>query len=393
MTIEGSKEKARKSGRIRLGMVGGGEGAFIGAVHRLAARMDDHYTLVAGALSSTPNKAMKSALALGLDTERAYSDFEAMAKAEAKRPDGIEAVAIVTPNHLHAPVATAFLKAGIHVICDKPLTATLKEAEALAKLAAKSGRIFAVTYNYTGYPMIRHARQMVQEGALGDIRVVQVEYPQDWLTERLEATGQKQADWRTDPKRSGAGGCIGDIGTHAYNLASFVSGLELDSLCADLASFVKGRQLDDNAHVMMRFKGGAKGLLWASQVAPGNENNLRLRIYGTKGGLDWSQEQPNHLHWSPFGQPTQLLSRGTAGANAAASRVTRVPPGHPEGYLEGFANLYSEMAAAIRAARTGKKPDKAVIFPTVEDGLKGVSFVAATVKSSAKGGVWTKLAS
>jgi predicted dehydrogenase len=373
-------------------MVGGGEGAFIGAVHRLVARMDDHYTLVAGALSSTPEKAMKSALALGLDKERAYNDFEAMAKAEAKRPDGIEAVAIVTPNHLHAPVATAFLKAGIHVICDKPLTATLKEAEVLAKLAAKSGCIFAVTYNYTGYPMIRHARQMVQEGALGDIRVVQVEYPQDWLTERLEATGQKQADWRTDPKRSGAGGCIGDIGTHAYNLASFVSGLELDSLCADLTSFVKGRQLDDNAHVMLRFKGGAKGMLWASQVAPGNENNLRLRIYGTKGGLDWSQEQPNHLLWSPFGQPTQLLSRGTAGANAAASRVTRVPPGHPEGYLEGFANLYGEVAAAIRAARAGKKPDKAVTFPTVEDGLKGISFVTATVKSSAKGGVWIKLA-
>jgi predicted dehydrogenase len=392
MTIEGRKDKAGKTGRIRLGMVGGGEGAFIGAVHRLAARMDDHYTFVAGALSSTPDKAAKSALALGLDKERAYSDFEAMATAEAKRPDGIEAVAIVTPNHMHALVATAFLKAGIHVICDKPLTATLKDAEALAKLAAKSGRIFAVTYNYTGYPMIRHARQMVQDGALGDIRVVQVEYPQDWLTERLEATGQKQADWRTDPKRSGAGGCIGDIGTHAYNLASFVSGLELDSLCADLTSFVKGRQLDDNAHVMLRFKGGAKGLLWASQVAPGNENNLRLRIYGTKGGIDWSQEQPNHLHWSPFGQPTQLLSRGTGGANAAAGRVTRVPAGHPEGYLEGFANIYTEVAAAIRAARSGKKPDKAVTYPTVVDGLKGVSFVAAAVKSSTKGGNWIKLA-
>jgi predicted dehydrogenase len=277
------------------------------------------------------------------------------------------------------------------VICDKPLTATLKEAEALAKLAAKSGRIFAVTYNYTGYPMIRHARQMIANGDLGDLRVVQVEYPQDWLTERLEATGQKQADWRTDPKRSGAGGCIGDIGTHAYNLASFVSGLELDALCADLTSFVKGRQLDDNAHVMLRFKGGAKGMLWASQVAPGNENNLRLRLYGTKGGLDWHQEQPNHLYWSPFGKPTQLLSRGTSGANAAAARVTRVPPGHPEGYLEGFANIYDEVAAAILAARRGRKPDKSVIYPTVHDGLKGVAFVAATVKSSVKGGSWVKL--
>ncbi|HVJ42236.1 MAG TPA: Gfo/Idh/MocA family oxidoreductase [Dongiaceae bacterium] len=391
MTIEGRKDSAAKSGRVRLGMVGGGEGAFIGAVHRLAARMDDHYDFVAGALSSTPEKAKKSGQALGLDKDRIYSDFEKMAKAEAKRPDGIEAVAIVTPNHMHAPVATAFLKAGIHVICDKPLTATLKEAEGLAKLAAKSGRIFAVTYNYTGYPMIRHARQMIAEGELGDLRVVQVEYPQDWLTERLEATGQKQADWRTDPKRSGAGGCIGDIGTHAYNLASFVTGLELDQLCADLTSFVKGRKLDDNANVMLRFKGGAKGLLWASQVAPGNENNLRLRIYGTKGGLDWSQEQPNHLYWSPFGKPTQLLSRGTGGANASAGRVTRVPPGHPEGYLEGFANIYSEVAVAIRAAREDKKPDKAVLYPAVTDGLKGVAFVAAAVKSSAKGGSWVKV--
>jgi predicted dehydrogenase len=391
MTIAGRKDSAGKTGRVRLGMVGGGEGAFIGAVHRLAARMDDHYDFVAGALSATPDKAKKSGRALGLDKDRIYSDFEAMAKAEAKRPDGIEAVAIVTPNHMHAPVAGAFLKAGIHVICDKPLTASLKEAENLAKLAAKSGRIFAVTYNYTGYPMIRHARQMVAEGALGDLRVVQVEYPQDWLTERLEATGQKQADWRTDPKRSGAGGCVGDIGTHAYNLASFVSGLELAELCADLTSFVKGRRLDDNAHVMLRFRGGAKGMLWASQVAPGNENRLRLRVYGTKGGLDWSQEQPNHLSWSPFGQPTQLLSRGTAATNAAAARVTRVPPGHPEGYLEGFANIYSEVAAAILAARNGKKPDKAVLYPSVTDGLKGVAFVAATVKSSAKGGAWVKL--
>jgi len=391
MTIEGRKDSAGKTGRVRLGMVGGGEGAFIGAVHRLAARMDDHYDFVAGALSSTPDKAKKSGKALGLDKDRIYSDFEAMAKAEGKRPDGIEAVAIVTPNHMHAPVASAFLKAGIHVICDKPLTATLKEAEGLAKLAAKSGRIFAVTYNYTGYPMIRHARQMVAEGALGDLRVVQVEYPQDWLTERLEATGQKQADWRTDPKRSGAGGCVGDIGTHAYNLASFVSGLELTELCADLTSFVKGRKLDDNAHVMLRFKGGAKGMLWASQVAPGNENKLRLRLYGTKGGLDWSQEQPNHLYWSPFGQPTQLLSRGTGSANAAAARVTRVPPGHPEGYLEGFATIYSEVAAAILTARNGKKQDKAVLYPSVTDGLKGVAFVAATVKSSAKGGAWVKL--
>jgi predicted dehydrogenase len=390
MGIEGrSRETADK--RVRLGMVGGGEGAFIGAVHRLAARMDDHYTFVAGALSSTPDKAKRSGAALGLAPDRVYSDYEAMAKAEAKRPDGIEAVSIVTPNHMHAPVAKAFLKAGIHVICDKPLTTTLKEALSLQKAAAASKALFAVTYNYTGYPMVRHARAMVEGGELGELRVVQVEYPQDWLTEKLEATGQKQAAWRTDPKQSGAGGCIGDIGTHAYDLASFVSGLTLESLSADLTSFVKGRKLDDNVHIMMRFKGGAKGMLWASQVAPGNENSLRLRVYGTKGGLTWEQEHPNQLTWAPFGQPPRILSRGTGSANAAAARVTRVPPGHPEGYLEGFANLYTEIAGAIRAARIGKKRDAAILFPTIADGVRGVAFVEAAVKSSKKNGAWVKV--
>ena len=390
MGIEGrSRESAGK--RVRLGMVGGGEGAFIGAVHRLAARMDDHYTFVAGALSSTPDKAKRSGAALGLAPDRIYSDYEAMAKAEAKRKDGIEAVSIVTPNHMHAPVAKAFLKAGIHVICDKPLTTTLKEAQSLQKAAAASKCIFAVTYNYTGYPMVRHARAMIEGGELGDLRVVQVEYPQDWLTEKIEATGQKQAAWRTDPKQSGAGGCIGDIGTHAYDLASFVSGLQLESLSADLASFVKGRKLDDNVHIMMRFKGGAKGMLWASQVAPGNENGLRLRVYGTKGGISWEQEHPNQLTYAPFGQPPRTLSRGTGSANAAAARVTRVPPGHPEGYLEGFANLYTEVATAIRAARGGKKPDAAVTFPTIVDGVRGVTFVEAAVKSSKKNGAWVKI--
>ncbi len=390
MGIEGrSRESADK--RVRLGMVGGGEGAFIGAVHRLAARMDDHYTFVAGALSSTPDKARRSGAALGLAPDRIYSDYEVMAKADAKRPDGIEAVSIVTPNHMHAPIAKAFLKAGIHVICDKPLTTTLKEAQSLQKAVAASKRIFAVTYNYTGYPMVRHARAMIEAGELGDLRVVQVEYPQDWLTEKLEATGQKQAAWRTDPKQSGAGGCIGDIGTHAYDLASFVSGLTLDSLSADLTSFVKGRKLDDNVHIMMRFKGGAKGMLWASQVAPGNENGLRLRVYGTKGGISWEQEHPNQLIYAPFGQAPRTITRGRHGANAAAARVTRVPPGHPEGYLEGFANLYTEIAAAIRAARGGKKPDAAVTFPTAADGVRGVAFVEAAVKSSKKNGAWVKV--
>ncbi|TDQ77667.1 putative dehydrogenase [Dongia mobilis] len=391
MAIEGRQDKGG-SNRIRLGMVGGGEGAFIGAVHRLAARMDDQYDFVAGALSATPARAKRSAKALGLSSDRAYTDFEVMAAREAARADGIEAVAIVTPNHMHAPIARAFLDAGIHVICDKPLTVTLKEALDIKKRARKHRRILAVTYNYTGYPMVRHARQMVQEGALGKLRVVQVEYPQDWLTERLEATGQKQAAWRSDPRQSGAGGAIGDIGTHAYDLATFVSGLQLEALAADLSSFVPGRKLDDNANILLRFRGGARGMLWASQVSPGNENNLKLRVYGEKGGLEWHQEHPNQLRWSPFGEPTRIISRGTGAANAAAARLTRVPPGHPEGYLEGFANIYSEVAAAIRAARQRRRADPAVTFPTVDDGARGVAFIEAAVKSSRRNAAWVKLA-
>lgn len=389
MTIEGRDDGA-SGGRIRLGMVGGGQGAFIGAVHRLAARMDDHYSLLAGALSSQRKRAIASALEIGIAKDRAYGSYEEMAAKESARPDGIEAVAIVTPNHMHFPVAKAFLKAGIHVICDKPLTTTAKEAKELVALTKKHKRVFAVTYNYAGYPMVRQARAMVAAGELGRLRVVQVEYPQDWLTERLETTGQKQAKWRTDPKQSGAGGSVGDIGTHAYHLAGFVSGLTLDSLCADLTTFVKGRKLDDNVSVLLRFKGGAKGMLWASQVAPGNENALRLRVYGSKGGLEWSQESPNELWHAPYGEPRRLLTRAGNGADAAAGRVTRVPPGHPEGYLEGFANIYTEVAAALRSARDGSKRDPEVIFPTVEDGLSGVAFVEAAVRSSAKGAVWVK---
>ena len=310
----------RNEGPIRLGMVGGGQGAFIGAVHRIAARLDGAFDLVAGALSSDPARARASASELGLDADRSYGSFEEMAKAEARRADGIEAVAIVTPNHLHYPAARAFLEAGIHVICDKPLTSTLADAKRLAALAERSGRVFVLTHNYTGYPMVRQAREMVEKGQLGEIRLVQAEYPQDWLTVKAEAAGSKQAEWRTDPARSGAGGATGDIGTHAYNLARFVTGLPLDSLAADLDSFVEGRRLDDNAHVMLRFKRGAKGMLWASQVAPGNENALKLRVYGTKGGIEWAQEQPNHLWYTPFGEPKRLITRGGAGAGAAAAR-------------------------------------------------------------------------
>ena len=380
-----------QAGRIRLGMVGGGQGAFIGAVHRLAARMDDNYTFVAGALSSDPDRARASGEELGLREDRIYGTYEEMAKREARLKDGIEAVAIVTPNHMHFPVAKAFLQRGIHVICDKPLTATLREAKKLAELAQKSGKVFALTHNYTGYPMIRQAREMVAAGALGDLRLIHAEYVQDWLTTNLEASGHKQAAWRTDPAQSGVGGAVGDIGTHAYNLACFVSGLEAESLACDLSSFVKGRKLDDNVHVMLRYRKGARGMIWATQVAPGNENHVRLRIYGTKGGLEWTQEDPNYLWFAPFGEPKRLITRAGAGAGAAAGRVTRVPPGHPEGYLEGFANIYSEAARAIRAARAGKKLPKDVVFPTVEDGVKGVAFVDACVRSSKRNAAWVTL--
>jgi predicted dehydrogenase len=319
MAVEGRGD-ARGSRRIRLGMIGGGEGAFIGAVHRFAARLDDHYELVAGALSSTPEKSRRSGAALGLSPDRVYEDFETMAKAEAQRADGVEVVAIVTPNHMHAGPAYAFLKAGVHVICDKPLTTSLSEAKKLKGAAEKSGLIFAVTHNYTGYPLVRRAREMVTAGELGDIRLVQAEYPQEWLTGPAEASGNKQAEWRVDPKRSGAGGAIGDIGTHAHNLAAYVSGLELVELSAELTTFGAGRALDDNVQIMLRYANGARGALWASQVAPGNENGLHIRIYGTQGGLHWAQAEPNQMLWSPVGQSTRIVTRGGPDAGAAGNR-------------------------------------------------------------------------
>ena len=372
--------------RIRLGMVGGGNDAFIGGVHRIAARIDDRFELVAGALSSTPEKSRASGEAIGL--ERVYDDFKQMAQREARRKDGIEAVSIVTPNHVHYAAAREFLKRGIHVICDKPLTSTLPDAKKLVKAVEDSDALFILTHNYTGYPMVRQARQMVSEGVLGQIRVVQVEYPQDWLTVEQDF---KQANWRTDPAQSGAGGSTGDIGTHAYNLACFISGLTAESLAADIQAFVQGRQVDDNAHVLLRFEGGARGMLWSSQVAPGNENALRIRVYGDQGGLEWSQEDPNYLWFTPFGEPKRLITRNGAGAGADAARVSRVPPGHPEGYLEGFANIYTEAAEAIIAARSGESAPDGVVYPTVYDGLKGVQFVSACVKSSARNAAWVKL--
>ncbi|WP_370195898.1 Gfo/Idh/MocA family protein [Aurantimonas coralicida] len=389
MTSE--EQDAARPRRIRLGMVGGGQGAFIGGVHRIAARIDDRFELVAGALSSTPEPALASAAEIGLDPERSYGSYVEMAATEAEREDGIEAVAIVTPNHMHFPVAKTFLEVGIHVICDKPMTTTLAEAQELAEIAAASGKVFVLTHNYTGYPIIRQARAMVAAGDLGTIRMVHAEYIQDWLADRAEDTGSKQAGWRVDPARAGAGGSIGDIGTHAHNLACFVTGLKVERLSADLSSFVEGRELDDNANMLLRFAGGAKGMLWASQVAVGNENGLSLRVYGDKGGLEWRQEEPNRLWFTPLGEPKRLLTRGGAGANAAAAAVSRIPAGHPEGYLEGFATIYAEAAELIHASDAGEAPPDGLALPTLADGIDGLAFIEACVASSQNDGAWTAL--
>ena len=389
MAIESSKTGAAPR-RIRLGMVGGGQGAFIGAVHRIAARLDDRYELVAGALSSDPARAAASAAELHIAADRAYDDYAEMARREAARDDGIDAVAIVTPNHLHARIAMAFLDAGIHVICDKPITTTLADALALVERVKKSGCLFALTHNYSGYPMVRQAREMVAAGELGEIRVVQAEYPQDWLSTDLEVSGQKQAVWRVDPAQAGAGGSLGDIGTHAEHLARFVTGLELEAVSADLTTFVAGRRLDDNAHVLLRYTNGARGMLWSSQVAPGNENALRLRVYGTKAGLAFSQEHPNQLWFTPLGQQPRLMSRGGPGVGAHAGHATRIPPGHPEGYLEGFAQLYRDVAEQIQARWDKRAPDPLACWvPTAADGARGMKFIEAVVASSRADGRWT----
>jgi predicted dehydrogenase len=392
MTIKGT-DTGVVARRLRLGMVGGGRGAFIGAVHRIAARMDDCYELVAGALSADPQRAHDSAADLHIPADRSYTSFEEMARKEACRPDGIDVVAIVTPNHMHFAPSRAFLEAGIHVICDKPLTSTLEDALELERIVGTSGLVFGLTHNYTGYPLVRQAREMVAAGELGDIRVVQVEYPQDWLSTKLEESGHKQAEWRTDPKRSGAAGSVGDIGTHAFNLAEFVTGLKVESLAADLTSFVDGRVLDDNAGMLLRFASGARGMLWASQIAPGNENALRLRVYGSKAGLEWAQEQPNALLFTPLGKPPQLIRRAGAGTTPVAAHATRIPAGHPEGYLEAFAQLYRDLAEQITAHKSGREPDPAsLLVPGIEEGVRGMRFITAAVASSRNGAAWTKLA-
>lgn len=316
-----------------------------------------------------------------------------MAKTEAAREDGIDVVAIVTPNHLHVPMCKAFLNAGIHVICAKPLTTGMALAKELAELVKKTGLFFGLTYNYTGYPLIRQAREMVQSGALGEIRLTQMEYVQQWLTEDLENDDNKQAAWRTDPKQSGPAGCVGDIGTHAYHLMRFITQFEVDEISADLTIFVPGRQLDDNAHMMLRYKGGAKGALWSSQVAPGNENGLSIRIYGTKGGLAWSQEHPTILRHSPLNGPPRILTPGGPELSPSALAASRIPAGHPEGYLEGFALLYSDFAGLIHAQIAGDmKAEETRLVPGIEDGIDGVRFISRAVTSSGKNAAWIKFA-
>lgn len=367
---------------LRLGMVGGGQGAYIGNIHRLASRLDGAWQLMAGAFDVDPERGRAFAISQGLDPARSYGTYHELIAGEAGREDKVDAVAICTPNFTHYPIAKALIDAGFDVICEKPLTATLADAVALEKLARDSGRFVGVTYTYSGYPMVHEARVRICNGELGEIRTVQVEYPLEWMANAVEQSGNAQAAWRTDPKKNGRGGSIGDIGTHAYHLAGFVTGLKLESLTADLSTFVPGRTLDDNAHVMMRYQGGARGLLWSSQVAIGNSNGVRLRIFGDKGSLQWFQEQPNELVFTPLDGCVRLIKRGADNLSEDAKLRTRTPPGHPEGYLEAFANLYAGFAEAIRAHQEGREVGLlGQNLPLAYDGLKGVAFVEAVVDS------------
>ena len=381
---------AARPRRLRCAMVGGGRGAFIGAVHRHAMALDGRFELVAGALSSDPERATASGRELGLRDDRNHGSWQALLSRELALPEGerIDAVTIVTPNDVHFEVAKAFADAGIHVVCDKPLVHTSTQADALVRSARAKGIVFAVTYNYIGYPMVRQAREMVRAGAIGAIRKVVVEYHQGWLATALEGAGNKQADWRTDPARSGAAGALGDIGSHAENLVATVTGLEVESLCTDLEAFVPGRRLDDDASVLLRFAGGARGVLLASQIAVGCENDLRLRIFGSAGTLDWRQEEPNTLVHAPLDGPRRHLTRGSAGLCDAAQRATRLPPGHPEGFIEAFANVYLGIADAILASEGGPAP-RAADYADVEDGARGVRFIEAAIASARSERKWT----
>ena len=379
--------------KIRMGMIGGGRGAFIGAVHRMAAALDGQIELVCGAFSSDPRKSKRSGKDLYLPADRVYSDYKEMILVEAKLPLGerMDFVAIVTPNHMHFPPAKMALEHGFHVVCDKPLTFDLKEAKTLVKLVNKTGLLFALTHNYTGYPMVKHAREMIAAKKLGLIRKVVVSYPQGWLSTFLEKSEQKQAAWRTDPKRSGVAGAMGDIGTHAENLAEYITGLKITHLCADLHTFVPGRKLDDDGSVLLKFDNGARGVLMASQISAGEENNLSIHIYGEKGGLEWSQMEPNTLWMKWLDKPTEKLRIGVGKQSDHVMNHTRLPAGHPEGYLEAFANIYRNFAYCLQARLANKKPKKTYTdFPTVEDGLRGMEFIYKVVASSTSKSKWTK---
>jgi len=376
--------------KLRYGMVGGGIDAFIGAVHRMAAQIDGQIELVAGCLSSDQEKAKLSGERVFLSSNRIYSSYQEMAEKEAALPEDerIDFVSIVTPNYLHAPVATFFLEKGFHVICDKPMTLTLEEAKALRKTVTSTGQIFALTHNYTGYPMVKEARERVQKGEIGEILKIVTEYSQSWLLDQLEASGQKQAAWRTDPARAGASCCLGDIGSHAENLGRYITGLEIEAICAEFTTFVAGRSLEDDASLLLRYKGGAKGILSASQVLCGEENNLQIRVYGTRGSLAWQQEQPNELKLHPKGEPARILHRGNNYLGEAAKRFSRLPCGHPEGFIEAFANIYLEAVAAIRDRIAGN-PAGVYDFPTVDDGIHGMAFLETALQSAQSGSKWT----
>jgi predicted dehydrogenase len=388
--LTGSKVIAAR--RLRLGMVGGGRGALIGAVHRMAARLDDRYTLVCGALSSDAERARESGADLLLDPDRIYTTVDDMIAGERTRDDPMDVVAIVTPNHLHYAAARRCLEAGFHVICDKPLTTSVEEAEALCAAAEDTGRLLAVTYNYSGYPLVRSAREMVRAGELGSIHRLQVEYLQDWLLQPLEATGHKQASWRTDPALGGPGGCVADIGSHAFHLAEFISGLRVVRLAAELTTLVPDRRVDDSAQVSVSFDNGARGALWASQVATGHENDLEIRVYGDRASLTWRQESPNQLVLTPFGEPSRTITRSTPAAGSQAAHASRIPPGHPEGFIEAFAQIYRDVAERIVAAANGVPPSpESLLAPDGRDGLRGVRFVHAAVESSRRGMQWMDL--
>jgi predicted dehydrogenase len=370
---------------VRMALVGGGPGAFIGPVHRIAAELDRHIRLVAGAFSSDAERTRQAGIDYGVDPARAYSDWKVMLSEEAKREDGAEFVVIATPNHLHLPVAVASLEAGFHVMSDKPATATLAEALVLQKAVEKSGREYALTYTYSGYPLVRHAREMVAQGAIGAVRKIVVEYVQGWLSVPSDSLGSKQADWRGDPAQSGSGGCISDIGVHAFHLAEFVSGQQVTDICADLGTVVRGRALDDDCNVLMRYGGGARGVLVSSQISIGELNGLRLRVHGETGTLDWRQEEPNTLTWHKADGCTEILRTGTPPIGPAGQAATRVPAGHPEGYLEAFANLYRDFAARLRGEHA------APLLPGIIDGVRSMAFVDRAVSASRDRAGWVKL--